>query len=123
MIAAYYRLAEILFQVVDCFDHPRVRTAEEIAVGVGSSILLNNLDPLFRRDGAVAVAFKAEAQFMEHRKTGFAEVLDLVLVGLFHIGTDEHEFLDAEVRKCLPDSLGRLARSAVCATSPSYAAG
>jgi hypothetical protein len=41
---------------------------------------------------------------MQHRKSGFGEVVDLVLVGLLDVGTDEHEFLDAEVRECLPDA-------------------
>ena len=49
---------------------------------------------------------------MQHGKSGFGEVVDLVLVGLFDVGADEHEFLDAEVRKCLPDRLGRRDRRA-----------
>ena len=102
MIAADYRLAEILFQVVDCFDHACVRTAQKIAVGIGPRILFDDLDPFFRRNGAVAITFKPEPQLMEDRKSGFGEVLDLVLVGLFDIGTDEHEFLDRRSARMPP---------------------
>ena len=68
LIAADDRLAEILFQIVDGFDHPRVRAAKEIAVGVGPRVLFDDLNPFFRRHGAVAVAVKPEPQLMQHRK-------------------------------------------------------
>ena len=51
------------------------------------------------------MGFQAEAQFVEHRVAGFVEITDLTLVGLFDVGTDEHEFLDAAVVKRLSDRL------------------
>ena len=50
LIAVDHRFAEIALQVVDRFDHARVRAAQKIAVGVGPGIFLDDFLPFFRRD-------------------------------------------------------------------------
>ena len=107
MIAVDHRLTEIVLQVVDRFDHSRVGAAEEIAVGFGAGIFLDDLFPFFRRDFRVSVAFQAETELMYDRIAGLAQIFYLVLIGCFDVGADQYEFLDADLIEGLGNRLRR----------------
>src|SRR5437764_12722533 len=97
LIAVNDRLVEILFQILDRFDHARIRATQKIAVGVSSSIFLDDVFPLLRRYRRVSVRFQTESQLMQHGKAGLGEIVDFELAGSSDEVADHHDLLDARL--------------------------
>ena len=43
------------------------------------------------------MSFQRQAQLVQHRVAGFAQIIHFELIGGFDVGTDQHELFDADV--------------------------
>ena len=80
LIAVDDRFAQIPFQVRNGFDHPCIRAAQKITVGLRAAIFFDDSFPLLRRHRSVGVSFKTEPHLVQHLVTGFAEIVHFELI-------------------------------------------
>ena len=105
LIAVDDRFAQILFQVRNGFDHPRIRAAQKITVGIRPAIFFDDSFPLSGRHRRIGMRFKTEPHLMQHLVTNFTQIVHFELIGGLNIGAYEHELLDSRLIESLRDRL------------------